>query len=548
MSKLHITLRATLLALTASAAVTPVAGASVLHVTGGTGNCSTTQLGCELADALATAQTGDIIQVHAGVHGINGVVADSQPGVTIQGAPDESRPVLAMSGTPGGLHLTHGTDLSGLDLVSTSDAAITAFGGLLERIRVSASGAGRAGVQLGDGAILRNSTVTASGANSIGVLVSTGGQLTQLRGSSVVATGSGSSALLVAPVGPGATSSLRAVNSILHGYGGGFDARAVTSTLQTATVVLDHSASSRAAQQVVGPGSAIDDSRSPVTAEPLFLDRGNLDLRQTAASPTIDAGTADLDGDGDVDAADADAAGALDLDGTPRRLGHPDVGADEREMPPIVLSAEPIITGGKLKLRVVVQPRGLATVVTAEWTTEGDNPGGMTSADATGNAPVSIDLPLADVPAGSQIAVRAYASNSAGTSSSEDTTVATPLPEAPAPTDSASITTATEPAAAVSAVPMLIRTTLSRWGILKVRLLCNATVPCRGEVILTRLGTSKRWVQFGIEPGKAATVGVPLTSAQSRQLRRAGKRGVRSLLELRTPTGSSFTAIRIVKR
>lgn len=532
----------------AALAMAPSAGAAVLHATGGSGNCTTELLGCSLSDALASADDGDVIRVHAGVHGLGSAVSDATPGVSVQGAPDEPRPVIAIAGAASGLRLTNGTNLSGVDIVSTSDVAVRAFGGLIERVRISAHGSGVAGIELGDGAILRNSTVSTSGPASVGVLVESDGTRTELRGASVVAAGGGATAALVSPTGPW-SSSLRAVNSVLRGFSGAGDVRAVTSASETATIVLDHSSTTPAGTSVAGPGSAIDNSRSPLTADPLFVDRANLDLRQTSASPTIDGGTADLDGDGNVDAADTAAAGASDLDGTPRQLGLPDIGSDEREMPPIVLSAEPVVTDGRLALRVVVQPRGLSTVVTAEWSTGSDTATVSGTADASGNAPVSVDLPLSDVPPGAQIAVRARASNSAGTSLSDESTVA--VPDAPVTTTITPVappaTATPAPAPLPGALPTLVSVKLrDHWGILAVKLQCKQKISCRGLVMLTRLGKTPRWTEFKIARGASKTVSLTLTSAQTRKLRKDAARGVRVLLELRsTQMGSSFQAIRI---
>ncbi len=548
MKQLLTTFGAAFALLIASLAVTPPAGAAVLHATGGSGNCTTELLGCSLSDALASADDGDVIRVHAGVHGIGSAVSDATPGVSVQGAPDEPRPVIAIAGAASGLRLVNGTNLSGVDIVSTSDIAVRAIGGLIERVRISAHGSNVTGIELGDGAIVRNSTVSANGASAVGVRVASNGTRTELRGASVVATGGGATAALVAPSGPW-SSSLRAVNSVLRGYSGAGDVRAVTSASETATIVLDHSATTPSGISVSGPGSAIDNSRSPLTADPLFVDRANLDLRQTSMSPTIDAGTADLDGDGHVDAADTAEAGPTDLDGTPRQLGLPDIGSDEREMPPIVLSAEPVVTDGRLALRVVVQPRGLSTVVTAEWSTGTDTATASGTADASGNSPVSVDLPLADVPPGSQIAVRARASNSAGSSLSDESTVA--VPEAPVTTTITTVappaTTPAAPAPLPGALPTLVSAKLrSHWGILAVKLQCKQKISCRGLVMLTRLGSAARWIEFKIAPGASKTVSLTLTSAQTRKLRKDAVRGVRVLLELRsTQMGSSFQAIRI---
>src|SRR4051812_36455547 len=79
--------RALFIALAAALAATPSAGAAVLHVTDGAGNCKTQALGCTLATALSTAASGDTVRVHSGVHAVTGVLTDNAPGVSIEGAP-----------------------------------------------------------------------------------------------------------------------------------------------------------------------------------------------------------------------------------------------------------------------------------------------------------------------------------------------------------------------------------------------------------------------------------------------------------------------------
>lgn len=551
------TVRRAALAAFASAtlAAVPCADAATLHVTDGAGDCSSVAQGCDLAAAIGAAQAGDTVRVHAGTQPVTTVLGPTSGPVTIEGASGQARPVLSVSGS-GELRLGAGTELRAIDVVSTAPVAVAATGARLDRVRVTAYGTGAAGVRLRDGATVRNSNIGASGTGATAVLVDGGGALNRLVGVSAVATGNAGYALRATPAGPSDAASVRAVNSILGGHDGADDVRATATGAQTATVVLDHAASDPAAHDVSGPGVAIDDSRDPVTAPPVFIDRANLDLRQAETSPTIDAGTADIDGDGDVDADDAADAGEFDLDGTARQLGLPDVGADEREMPPVVLETEPVVNSGGVTLRVVVQPRGLNTTVTAEWSTAG----GVTtsvSADASGNDPVTLHLALDDFPTGTPVSVRAKASNSAGSTVSSPATVDLPTPP-PTPTETTTTVTApstpaTAPAPAraatptTGALPKLVRTKVRRhWGIIDVRLHCDQPVECTGNVILTRLGPGPRWTAFKVPAGAAKTVPLTLTVAQTRKLRKAGARGVRALLEVRSRRGdSTWTAVRL---
>lgn len=537
----------------ASLAAVPCAHAATLHVTDGAGNCSAVAQGCDLATAVGIAQAGDIVRVHAGSQSLTAPVGPTSGAVTIEGAEGEGRPVLSISGA-GELRLGPGSTLRGVDVVSTAPHAITATGARLDRLRVTAWGASTVGVRLRDGAEIRNTSVSAGGSAATAVLVDGDGRLSRLIGVSAVGSGSAANALVASPSGVNDSASVRAVNSILRGYDGASDVRAVATAMQTATVVLDHAATDPAAHTVVGPGAAIDNSRSPVAAAPVFTDRANLDLRQAAASPTIDAGTADIDGDGNVDADDVAAAGPLDLDGTSRQLGLPDIGADEREMPPMVIETAPVVVDGNVTLRVVVQPRGLATTVTAEWSTASGTTASV-SADVSGNAPVTLLLPLADLPTGAPVSVRAKASNSAGSSVTTNATVDLPT-RAPA-TDTASASTGPSPSLPAAtappgplvtgALPKYVRTKVRRhWGIVDVRLLCDQKVECAGSVLLTRLGPKPRWMAFRVPAGKAKTVSLTLTVAQTRRLKRAGRRGARVLLEVRSLQGDrTFTAVRL---
>lgn len=544
---------AALAALASSLVASSCAHAATLHVTNGSGDCTSPAQGCELATAIAITQSGDTVRVHAGPpHPVTAPVGPGAGPITIESVPGQSRPVLSVSAA-GELRLGAGSELSGVDLVSTADHAVTAVGAQLDRVRVTAYGSSAVGVRLRDGAVLRNSTVSTSGAGSSGVLVDAGGRPNRLVGTSAIASGPSATALLCAPGGVADSSTVRAVNTILRGYDGARDVRSVASVQQTATVVLDHSATDPATHEAVGPGAAIDDRRGTVTGAPEFLDRANLDLRQRATSPTIDAGTADIDGDGDVDLADAGAAGTLDLDGTPRQLGAPDIGADEREMPPLVLTSEPLVKDGAVSLRIVVQPRGLETMVSAEWTTA-DGITASASAPATGNEPVTIELPLGALPTGTQVTLRAKASNSAGSVVSGDATVDVPVPAVVPPDPSTStvrVTPATPsgapPTAPSSALPKLVRTTVRRhWGIVDARLRCGGPAACSGTVLLTRLGPARRWSTFTIAPGATKSIPLTLTVAQTRKLRKAGKRGVRVLLEVRSPSGQrAFNAVRL---
>jgi hypothetical protein len=83
-------------------------------------------------------------------------------------------------------------------------------------------------------------------------------------------------------------------------------------------------------------------------------------------------------------------------------------------------------------------------------------------------------------------------------------------------------------------------------GLFAFRLRCRQTISCRGQVVLTRLG-SVRKSTFKIPPGAVRTVRLSLTAAQTQRVRARGRRGLRGLLEVRSlDQGSTWTAVRLL--
>lgn len=548
------------------------AGAADRHVSpDGTGNCSSLAASCDLDTAISGAHTGDRIIASPGIHAPTTSIQDPAgvSGVTIVASPGEARPVFDLSS--GSLQLTHGTSLSGVDIVADSGRAISAAGGVLEHLRVVVTGSYAMGLQLGDGAVLRNSTVVASGTEAAGISVTAPTQRAELRGVTVLASGTGSAAVQVAPDYPATKAKLHAVNSIIRRVGNAVEVRVSAFGVQESVATLDHVSSDPASQVIDGPGATLT-ATAVVPGAPQFLDRANGDLRQTALSPTIDAGTSDVNGDGTTDAADTAAAGAFDLDGSARRLGLPDVGADEREMPPLIQAVTPVFADGTGAARITVQPRGLLTDVTADWAFDTSTLITTNAVKASGNDPVVLTIPLGVVSAGvSGIQLRARASNSAGSLVTNASTFEVPTDQVPqprvevqgdtsTPTQLPSIVPSIAPSGSgpveqppvrsalvlPGALPNLItKDSAQARGTFGFRLRCHHTVSCRGSVALTRLGPV-RTDTFKIPPGAERTVQLSLTSGQAARVRKAGKRGLRGLLEVRSlDEGSTWTAVRL---
>ncbi len=548
-------------------------GADLYVATDGSGNCATPASACQLADAVAGAASNDRILLGPGAHAPASWVQDQAgvTGVTIMATPGEARPVLDLSA--GTLKLTHGTSLVGVDIVASSSRAIYAIGGTLDHLRVAVNGTYAIGLELGDGAVLRNSTVVASGTESVGVTITAESAPAELRGATILSSGTDAVALKVLPDLPATAAKVRAVNTILRHTGNAFELLASAWGGQTASVDLDHVASDPAAQIIEGPGTEVV-SRSAVTASPLFIDRANGDLRQTATSPTIDMGTPDIDDDGDVDGGDEAAAGGHDLDGSARRLGLPDIGADEREMPPLVEHVTPTFSEATASVSLTVQPRGLVSDIAADWGWGETGWVTTTAVQASGNDPVEVTIPLGTVPVGeATLRVKARVSNSAGTLLTPASFFTVPVAARPTPAvdvdplggsgtdqslgkpggdDAAAPAAPASPAFPRPALvlpgarPDLMATAASQArGMFAFRLRCRHTVSCRGTVLLTRIG-AVRTHTFKIPPGDVRTVHLSLTSDQAARVRKAGKRGLRALLEVRSlDDGSTWTAVRL---
>ncbi|MDO9355394.1 MAG: hypothetical protein Q7T55_16965 [Solirubrobacteraceae bacterium] len=561
------------------------AGATDRYVTtDGAGDCATLATPCQLGDALAAVDTGDRILLGPGIHAPNGTLTDKPgvSGVTIVANPGESRPVLDLSA--GTLMLRYGTSLTGVDVTTDAGRAIYAVGGLLEGLRIQATGAYTRGVELGNGAVLRNSTVTSTGLDSAAILVSAPTVPAEIRGVTAIASGADATALRAVPSMPSMTARGRAVNTILRTGGTAHAAYALAYQPAVAALTLDHVAAEPSRLETQGSGATIV-RRDTLLAEPLFVNRANGDLRQLATSPTIDAGTADLDGDGDEDDDDLLAAGAFDLDGSPRRLGDLDIGADEREVPPLVQSAVSAFSELEASASLLVQPRGLATDVVVEWGFDDAPRHTTTAVKVSGNQPVPVGVPLGAIPPGvTTLFLRARASSSAGTTYGEPQTIAIPVDQVPQPqsetesTETPLVTPRPSPTAAPTAtptaspaptqqprvptpapspaptpslrlpgaLPTIVGTqSYQRRGTYAFRLHCRHTISCRGAVYLTRLG-SVRTDAFKIPPGATRTVEIPLNSGQTARVRKAGDAGLRGLLEIRSlDDGSSWTAVRL---
>lgn len=519
---LSMIIRAFCASLLAATAITGTASAAELHATtDGLGDCTTEFEACSLETAISTAVANDRVLLHPGVHMISTTVTEASAGVQLVASPDEARPVIDATG--GRLVLQNGSSLTGVDVVSTTGTALESDG-LLDHLRVSVTGTLTTAVQLDSGATLRNSSVMASGTGAVGVRVAAEDSPAELRGVTVISSGGAASALDVGPLAPDTSSSVTAVNSIFSGAGGSMEVRVHAAHDETATATLLHCATTPSRQVTLGPGATLDTSVGAMTLPPVFMDRASGDLRQQVSSPTIDAGTP---------TPDLSLDGASDLDGTARQLGTPDIGADEREMPPVLLETKPLFNGRTVSLQVTVQPRGQTTDVAADWGTTANMTHRSASTQVSGNAPVVVTLPIGTADAAvTSLSARTTATNPAGTVTGATQLLTFPaIPPLP------------------GARPVLLSKRSSyQSGMFTFRLWCHHTISCRGSVFLTGIGTVSP-AAFKIPFNQVRTVRLQLSSKQTRRVRRAGHEGLKAQLEIRsTQDGSSLNKVRLVGR
>jgi N-acetylneuraminic acid mutarotase len=294
----------------------------------GSGTSCSQQSPCDLTEAAANANTNDEIVVAPGDYQLpSGLGLDAA--VNMHGAAGKARPRLF--GDTSGLGTVRCTSASSFTLshlrvegdpalqfddcnLSLDDAVVSggstgaALGPGTHMVKDSVVTGGGVALDLGGGAILGASTVT-------------------LRNVTAVATGATSAGMRVHASYNGASdysTNVDAKNVIARG--GLHDAAVHGYTLNdTATLHFAYSNYRPSTVDVVDSGAGsnsrhgvLADDGHNQSADPAFVNAAAGDYHQSATSPTIDAGTEDVQN------------GASDIDGDARELGlSPDIGADE---------------------------------------------------------------------------------------------------------------------------------------------------------------------------------------------------------------------------
>jgi len=328
-------------------AVPGVAGAAQRYASpGGTDpSCSQTNP-CSLQQAITGAGENDEVIATGGTYTVAAAIITPPIAKNLFIHGDFAGPMPKIDATLSGavpiVPSAVGVKLSYLDVTNTATGAFGATcqgEGVIERLRVTASGQSATGVILSGKCTVRDSLIRAVGANGVALSgsggPSGGGQTGLIRNVTAIATGTES---------VGIRSSyneflifgsylLDVKNTIADGSLA--DLQALSGAFGPGNIAVSNSNFDKP----VATGSATIAGGSNQSAPPLFVNAAAGDYRQAADSPTIDVGS-------------TDGIGALDLDGNPRNLGAaPDIGAFEFVPPPSPVPAAGTIQSLSLKPR-----------------------------------------------------------------------------------------------------------------------------------------------------------------------------------------------------
>jgi hypothetical protein len=303
-----------------------VAAATLYVSPSGSGTTCSSGARCSLQTAITDAAAGDTVSVGSGTY--NALPHfESVAGVQVIG--ESPRPVLGFSGdglTIGG----SGASVRHLRLNAPNGepVVVSDVGGVLDDVLAYAGGTNSPGCGLQRGTISNSVCYSATDA---GVELSGGGGP---RVFNVTAIGSGAG-VRVFPYAS-STTTPEIVNTIARASAGtDLDFRTAPNTFGiNATVYFSNYATGTPSGQTFGNQST----------PPVFVDAAAGDFHQTAASPTVDAGT---------------NKSGTDIDGDPRQAGAvTDIGADEYVAPTASTGAATGVTDSAATLDGTTNPHG----------------------------------------------------------------------------------------------------------------------------------------------------------------------------------------------
>jgi hypothetical protein len=386
------------------------------------GTCTNPAGTCRIDRAFTVAASGDEISLAPGAYG-----SPSTP-ITQQLATGLSNvTVHAVGGAPARIYSSYS---SGSALLQLNGSAAT-----VRDVEVHAVGATTGTSVFVNGTAER---VVATSTNGYGCQVSNGSLLdsvcTSVNGDGFNTNGTGTRTIVVrnvTAVGGFAGVSVNAdttgvfdltlSNVIAIGGAGGKDLNVAQQGGGTATMHVGHS---NYDSSLVTGGATFDTSPGFNQATPpAFVDAAGGDFRQTATSPTVDAGVTDpLNGD-------------FDLKGALRSAGaRTDIGADEFAPPTLSTDAPIGLSTTGASLVGSVNPNGTETTYHFEY---GTSPayGSRTPDTGVGAAttPAGVIASIEDLQPATTYHLRLVASNASGTSASPDREFTTPSPPGPTP-------------------------------------------------------------------------------------------------------------------
>ncbi|WP_026912225.1 hypothetical protein [Patulibacter minatonensis] len=415
------------------------AEAATRYVTpSGSGAACTTAAPCAIATGVGGAGAGDEVQVAPGDYGSASTpltigLSPSGAGIDIHGVAGQPRPRIFTTADYGVTISSPATHVSHLQIEAVRSSGVGQIGLAVTAATTGSpspvvvddvvvrrvGGTGYACLLGGVGKnVLRNSTCWSDAANvsALGLVSALWGPTDAVvRNSTLWSAGSANGVYVASS--SGRSVQLQFVNTILHGGAGDLYA-AVNST--PVTVAATHSAYDPTKVLLVG-GATGPNAADNFAAPPVLVSPSTGDLRQQAASPTVDAGV------------DDDADGPFALGGTlPRILGAAtDVGADELAPPPTsTTTAADGVTPSVASLHGTVSTGRLPGSAHFEYGTStaygSSTPDSTVAAGSAGSRSVAADL--TGLSASTTYHARLVVTTAGGTATGSDVTFTTGAP------------------------------------------------------------------------------------------------------------------------
>jgi hypothetical protein len=492
----------------------------------GSGYMCSSDKPCSIVQAVNSAGSGDEVIVRPGLYGLADTLS-APAHVTIHGVAGQPRPVVIFTGLHGVALQSYST-LRYMEIVE-GEPTMTALVGqnaTVDQVVVKGSSAADCAVTLVNSTMLNSIVVARTpDGNAICSGASQGMNLSSYR--NVTAIAQNGAAIEADASGPTANVILDVVNVIAKAgqVGAGLSARTESSGAY-ATILVNNTNYFKS--WTYGAGAKVTVGSGNQGTPPTFVNEATGDYRQKAGSVTIDAGAKD------------GLNGTLDVDGDPRNVGTPDIGADEYVVAPTATTnTASALTDVGATLTGSVDPKGAPTSYRFDYGTT--TAYGRTTAAAgagSGSGSVAVGAPVIGLAPATTYHYRVVASNSAGVAYGGDRSFTT-APAASAGTSGTPGTPGSStPSGSGFAGVKLVSTKLAyaRRSI-TLRLSCPASTAgnCTGRTKLTarhrssgsrsatvvKLGRAR----FSIAPGKVAKVKLRVTRAGRRLF--AGTRRLR---------------------